>query len=281
MIRPRCLQPRSVRGWRRHVPGRCPRPRPSEKTRGVPAQIQARNRSQTEGFGPVIGYIHRLECSLNQFATSAGRDRNCCAVGDLYDVPNPVGDQKDAGCGRYRSRTTSCLTTYRSRLISARDAGLRPRPTHRRQPGSCHAASAPPAVGRNRRWRVAWPGPAQPSPPPLRLRKDGQGGIRTRGAPFGTRRYHTPAHESRKSRRPPRLRSATAFTYAHLAPAAPQRGPSALVAPSQTSQIRPRPLAPESPPLARETGKGAQGCLADVLVDRGRILRCGVIGSSW
>lgn len=83
----------------------------------------------------------------------------------------------------------------------------------------------------------------------------------------GVRRYCTPAHQSHKSRRLRRLRSAAAFTYAHLAPPAPQRGRSTRVAPSQTSQIRPRPSAAESPLLARETGKDAQGWLADILVD--------------
>ncbi len=83
----------------------------------------------------------------------------------------------------------------------------------------------------------------------------------------GVRRYRRPAQESRKSRRSRRLRSATALTYAHLAPVAPRRGRSTRVAPSQTSQIRLRPSASESPFLVRETGKGAQGCLADVLVD--------------
>ncbi len=83
----------------------------------------------------------------------------------------------------------------------------------------------------------------------------------------GWRRYHTPGRDSHKSRRSRWLRSATAFTYAHLAPAAAQRGLSSRVASSQTSQIRPRPSAPEEPLLAREMGKGAQCCLADVLVD--------------
>ncbi len=83
----------------------------------------------------------------------------------------------------------------------------------------------------------------------------------------GVRRYRTPAHESPKSRRSRRLGSATALTYAHVAPPTLQGGPSARVAPSQTSQIRPRPLGPESPLLARETGKGAHGWLADILVD--------------
>lgn len=62
----------------------------------------------------------------------------------------------------------------------------------------------------------------------------------------GVRRYNPPAQKSYNSRRSQRLRSATAFTYAHLAPAAPQRDRSTRVAPGQTGQIGLRPSAPHA-----------------------------------
>ncbi len=165
-------------------------PGPVRKHGWSGTKIQPRNRSQTEGFGPVIGYNHRLECRFNQFATPAGRDRNCCPVGDLYVVPNPVGDQKNAGCGHCRSRATSCLTTYRSRLISAGNADLTPQPSHRLR--RAHAVWASPAAGRNRPRRVASSGPARPSPPLSDGARNGQGGIRTRGTPCEVRRFSKP-----------------------------------------------------------------------------------------
>ena len=167
------------------------------------------------------------------------------------------------------------LVRGRELVVSHGPVHKRPKPRRRHPAG--HGRPVRPGHG-------AWT-----RQPHVRAERPSAGDGRNPRSRSCARRYHTPAHESRKSRRSRRLRSATAFTYAHPAPAAPQRGPLTRVAPPQTAQTRPPssapriralplrslrkrcvrscPSAPESPPLAREMGKGAQGCLADVLVD--------------